>query len=155
MPERDKQVDMMARTIAGAGPRRWNTRLGERPANMSEDAWQAGRATADRVYVDMMETFDFQRILIEANKRHLAVHPNKTTLLAAADIGVMTVEAICHDCIREVMLATDTNPPWTEEASSPRYLLYVVPELGPAIDPDVDPSEEVSDWNDGSWSDGR
>lgn len=135
MPERDKQTDAMARTLAGATPRPWNAHLGACPDGIPEQAWHDARATADRVYVDLMEAVDFQRVLIEANKRHLALHPDRRTLMAAADIGATTFEAICHECVREVMLATATTPPWNEEPDSPRYLLYTVPDLGPALPP--------------------
>lgn len=124
MPERDKQTDAIARTLAGATPRPWNARLGSCPEGIPEQEWHDARATADRVYVDLMEAVDFQRVLIEANKRHLALHPDKRTLMAAADIGATTFEAICHECITEVMLATATTPPWTQQPDSPRYLLF-------------------------------
>lgn len=124
MPERDKQVDAMARTIAGAPSRSFRTRLGDQPTEITEQEWDAAQTTADRVYVDMVENIDFQRVLIEANKRHLTIHPDKHTWLAAADIGTLVVETICHECITEVLLATSTQPSWADEPESPRYLRY-------------------------------
>lgn len=148
----------MARTLAGAPFRSFRTRLGDQPEGVTTEEWESARATADRVYVDMAETIDFARVLIEANKRHLSLHPEKKTMLAAADIGVMSVEALCHECLREVFLATNTNPPWTEEAESPRYLLYVEPE-GEGLRTPVarDPfsgGAALGDWDDdGSFTD--
>lgn len=124
MPERDKQTDAIARTLAGAGPRPPLDRLGTKPAEVSDEQWAQARATADRVWVDTMQAIDFQRVLIEAVKRHTIVHPDKSTFMAAADIGFGTAEALCHECITEVMLATETNPPWSEQEESPRYLIY-------------------------------
>lgn len=136
MPERDKRVDDMARTLAGAGRRPTLDRLGTQPAEVTTDEWDDAQTMADRVYVDLVENIDFQRVLIEAVKRHLSVHPDKSTFMAAADIGFGTAEALCHECITEVLLATDTNPPWTEEAESPRYLRYdPTAGYGPLITP--------------------
>lgn len=132
MPERDKQTDAMARTLAGAGPRPALDRLGTQPVEVTEQEWHDARAMADRVYVDLVEAVDFQRVLIEAVKRHATVHPDKATFMAAADIGFGSAEALCHECITEVLLATDTNPPWSEEPESPRYLLYRDPAHGDA-----------------------
>lgn len=144
MPERDKQTDTMARTLAGAPPRPFRDRLGTQPAEVTAEQWDTAQTMADRVYVDLIENIDFQRVLIEANKRHLTVHPDTTTLLAAAGIGATTVEAICHQCITEVLLATATNPPWTEQPDSPRYLRYD-PLAGQEPLVAVDPFEALPD----------
>jgi hypothetical protein len=135
MPERDKQVDALARTLADAPPRTFRTRLGDQPDDVTAEQWDAAQTMADRVYVDLVEATDFQRVLIEANKRHLTVHPDKSTMLAAADIGVMHSESLCGECVTEVLLATDTNPPWTEEAESPRYLRYEPEQFVATLDP--------------------
>lgn len=148
MPERNKQVDSMARTLAGAPFRPFNMRLGTKPEEITDEDWETAQQTADRVYVDLIESIDFQRILIETNKRHLTVHPEKTTLMAAADIGVSTYEAICHECMTEVLLALDTNPPWTEQADSPRYTMYTAPEL-----PLLNTPDDMAAWDDIEFED--
>lgn len=147
MPERDKQTDAMARTLAGAPPRAPLARLGTKPAEITDAQWDAAQTLADRVYVDLVEAIDFQRVLIEAMKRHLTVHPGKRTLMASADIGVGTAEALCHSCITEVLLATDTNPPWAEQAESPRYLHYD-PLAGQEPLVAVDPFTDLGGWDD-------
>ena len=151
MPERDKQTDAMARTLAGAGPRPFLDRLGTPPAETTAEEWDAAQTMADRVYVDLVEAIDFQRVLIEAMKRHLSVHPDQKTYMAAADIGFGTAEALCHECITEVLLATDTNPPWTEQAESPRYLRYdptagheALADPYAAVDPSEDDNQHTS-----------
>lgn len=124
MPERDKRVDEMARTIAGAPLRPWDARLGEKPEETDEAAWDEARQMADRLYVDLVESIDFQRILVETIKRHAIVHPEKSSMLAAPGVGVECLDSLCHRCLTEVMLQTETNPPWGEVEESPRYLLY-------------------------------
>jgi hypothetical protein len=144
MPERDKRTDDLARTLAGAGPRPSLDRLGTKPAEVSDAEWDTAQTLADRAYVDLVEGIDFQRVLIEAVKRHETVHPKQRTFMAAADIGFGTAESLCHQCITEVLLATDTNPPWSQQEESPRYLRYD-PTVGHAPLVAVDPFQLLAD----------
>lgn len=142
MPEREKAVCDMARTLTGAPYRRFDDRREACPEGVDPLEWERSRALAEKLYVDLVETIDFTRVLIEAQGRHLSVHPDKGVLLASAGIGDAFTTSICPECITEVLLAQETRPSWDVQSESPRYVLHQVEPLEVIVPDDLEFPED-------------
>lgn len=118
MPVRAKAAATLANTLTGGlsfnnledtvklGP------LGER-TTVSYDEYEA---TYDAAYVAVIDSIDWNRVLIGATQRHLALQEIGEHGEPFGDFG----DELCPECVCEALLAREGWPNWKTNPHSPR-----------------------------------
>lgn len=119
MPVRDKAIAALARALDG--PVLFNVdgtvKLGAREMTPDEFYERYGGA-----YIQMIDSIDWNRVLLEANSRHYALeHTDHVEVEDGRGIGIAIV---CPECVCEALLAPDTGgripTDWQEHPRAPR-----------------------------------
>jgi hypothetical protein len=113
VPVRDKAVALVVADVHGVKsfrnlPEGWLviTETGEVPREVY-DEWAR---EVDRHYVTVVDSIDWNRVLLEASARHIALsHEDKW------DYGM-----VCPECVCEALLANGTHVDWKRQPRAPR-----------------------------------
>lgn len=73
----------------------------------------------ERIYERVVDSIDWNRVMIEAWQRHMAVGHGAEG--EADEYSFPFTPQICPECLCEALLADDTSPRWSEEPKAPRY----------------------------------
>lgn len=86
--------------------------------SMPDADYCAVRELASAIFVRMVDRTDWNRVLLEAQGRHMAVHDTEGKGYLLGD------ESVCGECINEALLAATFggkfSEDWTKEPTSPR-----------------------------------
>jgi hypothetical protein len=83
---------------------------------------QAVSELVEAIYVRLMDRLDWNRVILEASSRHLALEHDRHPTVN--EISLFGVDGICGECVNEALLALDFGGKhigaWKKEPESPR-----------------------------------
>lgn len=115
MPIRNAANHKLAELIAGEDLGSYH-RVDNFPAVYSREFHQR-RLEADRIFVQLVEYIDWNRLLIQASRRHAIVHSEKHF----KNHGFGPIAGVCGECLREALLDPENHgQDWRHETKASR-----------------------------------
>lgn len=106
MPERDKAVLRISADIIGA---KVFDGLTQTPRGVKRELWEALQALVDMAYVKVVQTLDWNRILLTASARHVELVDRDGGHSTDIMFGIDDDDPVCPDCIVWALLSETTS----------------------------------------------
>lgn len=119
MSVRDKAIEFLTRRVVPGV----HFTYGE----PSDPRWTEEWSKAEALYLALVGTIDWQRVVLEAWSRHNALHPSDD-----AEKGIW-YDSLCGECVREALLTQDSVTRWAGPAEPVRPPVTLAP--GPIPQP--------------------